>query len=442
MKARLASIILLSSILLLSQDISFAGIAGCGCYCGKVLPPPCSDDACKRACGWQEPSSGASQTGPSYDYEAEQQRQEAERQRQLEADRQRQLELEEQQKREEEEARKRQEEFERNKQEALKSMKGIAEGELGLKGADTGGDFGLKGMGDSGAGLGLKGIGDASVVDLSDKKGPLIVDPSVVSVQAGVANPVQLRKELLGNFSDAIHKRTNEPNKQALEIMRSFKTGEPPSPIKNMNSLAPGDVILVAPVPMKDRLRDETKQHLKDVMISNGINLFDRWGSDNWSSPASHTAIFLGERNGKRWYMDNTGAHGPVIKEEKEFLKEYGQRKMAVATMVGQPLSQHEGEELWKGAHELRNTTSYGIKIMRGKDGNDEMVCSETSRWLLMRSGRRVPETQSGDAKILGVDTGLNKNQFVKFSPSDFYEEQQYFIIHQLGMNRKEEKKQ
>lgn len=24
----------------------------CGCYCGKVLPPPCSDDACKSACGW------------------------------------------------------------------------------------------------------------------------------------------------------------------------------------------------------------------------------------------------------------------------------------------------------------------------------------------------------------------------------------------------------
>lgn len=24
----------------------------CGCYCGKVLSPPCSDDACKSACGW------------------------------------------------------------------------------------------------------------------------------------------------------------------------------------------------------------------------------------------------------------------------------------------------------------------------------------------------------------------------------------------------------
>ncbi len=38
---------------------------GCGCYCGKVLAPPCSDDACKSACGWQgsSSSSGSSAAG-------------------------------------------------------------------------------------------------------------------------------------------------------------------------------------------------------------------------------------------------------------------------------------------------------------------------------------------------------------------------------------------
>lgn len=122
--------------------------------------------------GQQQSPSYAPQ--PSYDYEAE-------HQRQLEAERQRQRELEEQRKREEEEAKKRQEEFERSKEEALKSMKGITENEIGLKGADTSGEFGLKGMGDTGKGdLGLKGIGDSSVVDLRDKKGPLVVDPNVV----------------------------------------------------------------------------------------------------------------------------------------------------------------------------------------------------------------------------------------------------------------------
>jgi hypothetical protein len=132
---------------------------------------------------------------PSYDYEAE-------RQRQLEAERRRRQELEEQVKREEEEAKKRQQEFERNKQEALKSMKGIAEGELGLKGTDAGG-LGLKDIGDTGtSGLGLKDVGTSvtatqpkkpdcewgnmgsSVVDLRclglDPNKPISVDPTVV----------------------------------------------------------------------------------------------------------------------------------------------------------------------------------------------------------------------------------------------------------------------
>ncbi len=116
----------------------------CGCYCGKYLPEPCSDEACKQACGWKEPSTNTSSTPSSHDYEAERQRQE-------EADRQRQKELEEQRKKEEEDTKKKQEEFERNKQEALKNMKGITENKRGLKGVEeTGtGDTGLKEVGDS-----------------------------------------------------------------------------------------------------------------------------------------------------------------------------------------------------------------------------------------------------------------------------------------------------
>jgi hypothetical protein len=220
--------------------------------------------------------------------------------------------------------------------------------------------------------------------------------------------------------------------------MRSFKTGEPLSPVKNIDNLSVGDVILVAPAPLK-------KAGLWDVWVSNGIQLLDRWGSDNWSSPASHAALFLGERNGKRWYLDNT-SKGPIIKEEQTFLKEYGQRQMDVATLVGQPLSRHEGDEMWRGAHELRNTMTYwpsGVpNVGRTFTGSNDagMVCSEASRWLLLRAGRRVPETKGQNAKILGIDTGLNKKQFVTFSPSDFYEEQQYFIIHQLGIKRKGQK--
>ncbi|HPU29091.1 MAG TPA: hypothetical protein PLM71_02080 [Syntrophorhabdaceae bacterium] len=138
---------------------------------------------------------------PSYDYEAERQRQIEEERRRLEAERQRQQELEEQRRREEEAAKLRQEQFERNKQEALRSMKDIAEGELGLKGAEAGA-LGLKDIGDTGTGsLGLKDITTsaradhpqkaecewgnlgASVVDIRclglDPDKPISVDPNI-----------------------------------------------------------------------------------------------------------------------------------------------------------------------------------------------------------------------------------------------------------------------
>lgn len=385
-----------------------------------------SNQSCTPPSQQQTPSYTPQQ--PSYDHEAERRR--------LEAQRQRQRDLETQMKKEKEEQTRRQQEFEQNKQDALRSMKGMG-GEIGLKGADTG-KLDLKSKGNTD--IGLKQVGDSSVVDLSDKRKPYVVNLNVVKGGTG-----QFRQELLGNFSETIRKRTDRPNEQAQNIMQSFKTGEPLNPVKNIVNLSVGDVILVAPYTMKAPVPKkglkEKEKYFKDVMISNGINLLDRWASDNWSSPASHAAIFLGDRNNKRWYLDNTGV-GPVIKEEEEFLKEYGQRPMDVATLVGQPLSQHEGEEMWKGAHELRNTTTYwpsGVpnvgRIFTGSNSAG-MVCSEASRWMLLRAGRTVPETESESANIVGIDTGLNKKQFVTFSPSDFYEEQQYFVIHQLGIKR------
>jgi tetratricopeptide (TPR) repeat protein len=52
-------------------NFSFADVSGCGCYCGVVLPPPCSDEACKRACGWSEPTP---EQQPVYDPVAERHR--------------------------------------------------------------------------------------------------------------------------------------------------------------------------------------------------------------------------------------------------------------------------------------------------------------------------------------------------------------------------------
>ena len=163
MKKYALAIILFFVIMFPNSQYVFAGMEGCVCYCGKILRPPCGDETCKQACGWREPSGGGAQV-PSYDYEAERQRRMEEERRRLEDEQRRQHEIEEQRIKDEEAARLKQEEFERNKQDALNSMKGITEGELGLKGGDSG-DLGLKNIGDTGKGnLGLKELEDKKAV--------------------------------------------------------------------------------------------------------------------------------------------------------------------------------------------------------------------------------------------------------------------------------------
>ena len=259
-------------------------------------------------------------------------------------------------------------------------------------------------------------IADSSVVDLSDKTSDVVdinvvrgVNISDVTVKSPVDNPAQFKYEVLTDYSKVLNERVQGQNDTAQGIIKSLKIKEPPSPIKNISKLQPGDVILIAP----------------NGTMSGILNKVDRWASDSPNSPASHTATYLGEKYGKRFYLNNTPETGPVIMEEKDFLKEYGGRGMNVATLVGEPLSKHEGDELWKGAKEMAKAGGYGIKALPAINGNDNMVCSESSRWLLLRAGRRVPETKDSI-----------KKPFVKFSPADFYEDQQYFIVHKLGMSK------
>ncbi len=51
-----AVLLALSSSAALAQT---GGTAACVCYCGIRLRPPCGDEACKSACGWSAPSTGA-----------------------------------------------------------------------------------------------------------------------------------------------------------------------------------------------------------------------------------------------------------------------------------------------------------------------------------------------------------------------------------------------
>ncbi len=114
----------------------------CGCYCNIWLPAPCSDNACKAACGWVEPSSGGGasySSVPPIDYEAQRRAEEESRRQQEEAERQ---------ERERVQARK-QREFETQRNEAAKSLKGQA----AASPAGNTPAFGLKGVAPQDAGL-------------------------------------------------------------------------------------------------------------------------------------------------------------------------------------------------------------------------------------------------------------------------------------------------
>ena len=134
--------------------------------------------------------------------------------------------------------------------------------------------------------------------------------------------------------------------------------------------------------------------------------------------------------------MDNQSVEGPRIKTEGEIEKEYGTRPMDVARPaelgIAQPLSKAEGAKLWAAARELgilelasepRKAGNFVDKSNYGLYGDDNMVCSEASRWALIKAGRQIPTTDSPFKKLLGV----------YFGPANFYSQEQYFLISPLG---------
>ncbi|MEQ1921270.1 MAG: hypothetical protein ABL952_02065 [Pyrinomonadaceae bacterium] len=94
------AILLVTALALAFVSTAAAQIPGrassCTCYCGKVVAPPCSDQACKNACGWRDPSQNPppnSQPTPSGPTKEELDRQAREREderKRKEADRKRQ----------------------------------------------------------------------------------------------------------------------------------------------------------------------------------------------------------------------------------------------------------------------------------------------------------------------------------------------------------------
>jgi hypothetical protein len=121
-----------------------------------------------------------------------------------------------------------------------------------------------------------------------------------------------------------------------------------------------------------------------------------------------------------------------VLFRSHQFLKEYGQRQMDVATLVGEPISRAEGDAIFKAAHELRDA---GIKYGVGSD--KRLVCSDASRWLLLQAGRDIPRTEGGPGYPNLITAFVQKKDVVSYSPADYYDQQEYFVIRPLNIERK-----
>jgi hypothetical protein len=220
--------------------------------------------------------------------------------------------------------------------------------------------------------------------------------------------------------------RIENTNPWCSAIYASLKTKEPPLPHKKFDELQPGDVLLISP----------DKRNDLDALISKGIRFADRLSSWEGESPASHTVLFVKEVNGKKLFLDNTSGTdgktvtgvGPHIITGEEFLKIYGTREAHIA----QPVSRVEGQKLWAAARELslkelkdepKKSRNLADKTNYGLYGNDNMVCSEASRWALIKAGQSVPETRSPFKKLLGV----------YFGPANFFSDEQHFMISPMG---------
>lgn len=227
-----------------------------------------------------------------------------------------------------------------------------------------------------------------------------------------------------------IQQRLKHPNQWSAGIYKAIKENVPPLPYKKFNELESGDVILFSPNMEEDLTIDKITGKI--------INVADKIASGSKTSEASHSITYLKEENGKKLFLDNNPGQGPQIITEDALLLKYTDRGAQVAKLsnygIAQPLNKEEADKLYKAAKEMEaknisakiektgnlfDNTNYGIS-------KENIVCSEAS-WILLKStGRKMPLTKSWVTKSVGID----------FSPADFYENTQYFLVTPLSLIR------
>lgn len=239
------------------------------------------------------------------------------------------------------------------------------------------------------------------------------------------------RDDWIKSKDELILQRLNKSNSTYNSIYKSLKSKAPP-PLagKSFDSLQAGDVLLIGKntdFKLGNVVSSDLSISAKTISEGFGIavNAGDNFLSSNNESKASHTLIYLKTINGQKMFLDNLPGKGPAIISEQEYIHIYGNRRADIAQLA-QPLNNKQGEELYKHARQLaqeqlkmnvENTnkiftgTKFGIK-------DEDMVCSEASRWVLHKVGAQIPDTDDIIKKKIGV----------KFSPADFTNTK-YFIV-------------
>lgn len=213
------------------------------------------------------------------------------------------------------------------------------------------------------------------------------------------------------------------PNPDVAAVVRSFKAKTVPPLAKRFDGLKVGDVLLVR----------QTDDMLSAGFYKSGwIIIVDKALSASLRARASHTFMFVREVKGVKLFLDNMPGQGTRIKTEAQIMADYGTLGLDVA----RPLSAFDADLLWAASRQcgIRSLKEFATKADNWVDktdygpyGDNDKVCSETSRWALVKAGMIIPETSSVLKKYVG---GVN------FGPANFYTDTKNFLVTPLELLR------
>jgi len=269
-------------------------------------------------------------------------------------------------------------------------------------------------------------------------------DPEV----AAAAGELALKTpKAVAEVKQAIDQRLAAPNKDIQDVIRSIKVKAPPKLVGRFDNLIVGDVLLV---------RSADSKLSGDYWVRWFVTEVDNFMTGTNRSRAYHTFMFVKEVKGVKLFLDNMPHEGTRIKTEAQIQAEYGMQDFDVA----RPVKKFDADDLWKAASEAGikslkfrverlnariDKTDYGIW------GDDQMVCSETSRWAMMQAKLIIPEVSLEQKPFIDGSDPIDKivipdsraenrswlrdrlsevkRAVIKFGPADFYLATDNFLV-------------